>query len=563
MKKTNILYIISIVFVFISIVIFELLYCNSNFMEQILFRKPNYANYNFSFFRMIIYIASIVLIIVFKKQLKDILEEMKESKIRRNVMIVYCVMAILGLIYVTSKLIMNKLLLPKIAVEYIGILLTGICLAYLSKDYVKNIAVITLTISMIFVITIDINNTLDEKRHFMSAYCLSTGQFSFSNAKMEKSFWELGHFNKYTNISKLFENNFKENLIEDYDKSDKPSTPAEYNQLIYVPSAIGIIIAKIFSNNMADIYFAGRLFNLITYAVLVIIALKLLPYKKNTFFVIFSMPLLFALGSVYSADTVSMGIVAIFSAYCLRLKEIDRIEKKQIIKLCLLLVLLSVPKSMTYVFVALIVFTLPLKKIIKQNKKNIQYIIFWGVVALALILLLNTSNGELKADPRGGNTSLLGQIKYLLSNPIEAVKLGINHIRLTLANYNWLKGLNLEIYFSNDADKVFLFMMLFILYVSLTDNSKNFDIKEKILFILAFFITYAISSFMLYIMFTPVGSKEILGYQTRYIFPILPLLMMCLSNSNISLKNTENQELKISYISTFFVILSAIGSTIM
>lgn len=562
MKKINLAYIISVTLVVLCMIIFELLYCNSLFMEQILFNVSNEATYNFSLFRTFIYIVVLAILIVFRKQLKDILIENQNIKIRKYIILIYAFIAMIGIGYVTIKLAQNQLKLPKIAVEYLTIILFDICLLYLSNNYIKNIIVIASTISLLFVITIDVNNTIDEKKHFMSAYCVSTGQFSYQDAKLDRAFMEMGHLIKYTNIEELFENNFEENLIEDYNKNDIPSTPADYNPILYVPSGIGIFIAKLLSNNMADIYFAGRIFNLISYVALIVMSLKILPYKKNTFAVIALMPMLFALGSVYTIDAVTMGLVSIFVAYCLRLKEKENINLKEILIILLLFVLLSLAKSMAYIFVAIIVFMLPLIKILKQNTKKIPYIIIAIVVALALVYILNSSK-EISADPRGGDTNSIEQIKYMISNPIKTIKLGVNHIKLTLMNYNWLTGLNHKIYFSEMADYITLFILIFVLYVSVTDNSKTFNLKEKILFILAFFITYGVTSLILYITFTPVGRDQILGYQTRYIFPILPLLLMCISNNNIYLKNNINRELQITYISTFFIIISVIGSVLM
>lgn len=562
MKKNNIIYILTLVLTFIAIIIFELLYCNSRFISGVLYNTENAMQYNFSLFRMLLYIIILIMLIIFNKKLKGILEETKDSDIRKKVILLYSVASVFAIIYVTYKFIGNKLPLPKIATEYLLIILTGLCLTYLSKDYIKNIIVITSTIALLFVITIDINNTIDEKKHFMSAYCLSTGQFDFNNAKLDKRFFELDNLVKYTNIEDLFENNFKENLTDDYKKEEIESVPAGYNPILYLPSTIGILVAKNLSNNMADIYFAGRLFNLIAYAALIIVALKLLPYKKNTFYVIFLMPMLLALGSVYTVDAVSMGIISIFIAYCFKLKETEHIGLKEILILLLLSVALCIPKSMAYIFVGLIVFILPVIKIFKENKKYIPYII--AIIILALLgVLYSASNKELSEDPRGGNTNIEQQIDYLSSNPLNIIKLGINHIRLTLTNFNWLSGLNNKLYFADISLNVFLFLLLFILYVSITDNSKNLKMKDKILMILAFFITYAFTSLVLYLSFTPVGSNKIEGYQTRYIFPILPLLMICISNPNICLKNTENQKSNITYISTFFIILSAMGSVLM
>ena len=81
------------------------------------------------------------------------------------------------------------------------------------------------------------------------------------------------------------------------------------------------------------------------------------------------MPMLLALASVYSPDGIGTALVALFIAYCLKLHEKDNFNIKEISILLLLLILAASIKSVGYIGISLIIFVLPLKKIIKQNKK--------------------------------------------------------------------------------------------------------------------------------------------------------------------------------------------------
>lgn len=90
---------------------------------------------------------------------------------------------------------------------------------------------------------------------------------------------------------------------------------------------------------------------------------------------------------------------------------------------------------------------------------------------------------------------------------------------------------------------------MFIVYVGITDDSKNFNKREKIIFIITAILTIIMTTTALYLSYTPVGKENVVGYQMRYIFPILPLILMCLSNDKIKNKNTQAESTyKISYV---------------
>lgn len=121
-----------------------------------------------------------------------------------------------------------------------------------------------------------------------------------------------------------FDKYFSEKYEDDYvskEEADIYSLPAPYNPIAYIPSAIGIWIAKILGGSIADIYITGRIFNLIAYLIMIAFAMKILPYKHNVFLTVTLMPMLLALASVYSMDGFTMGAVSIFIAYCLKLHQ--------------------------------------------------------------------------------------------------------------------------------------------------------------------------------------------------------------------------------------------------
>ena len=69
------------------------------------------------------------------------------------------------------------------------------------------------------------------------------------------------------------------------------------------------------------------------------------------------------------------------------------------------------------------------------------------------------------------------------------------------------------------------------------------------------------TSAVLYLTFTPIGSEFLAGYSSRYLFPIILLVLICISNDK--LKNNDNKKneiMKIDFINSLFIIVSLIGA---
>lgn len=558
-QKNNTQLILTAVLYFIMMMIYELFFCNADVMSNLLRNTNIHTQYNFSFYRILLYVIFFIAMFFGQNYLLKGTLENNKSKVKRILVLFYSIMAMFGITFLTYSAIAKQVPMQRIGMLYIAVIMGEICLIYISNDLVKNIIVLTFTFGVMLTVTVDINNALDENKHFASAYNISIGNFNYSNhPKMDERFLKIGTRLKYIENNEFFKNDFEEKII-DINTDDISVTPAEYGVITYIPSGIGIAIAKVFSNNMADIYYSGRLFNLLTFMAILIVAFKILPYKKNTIFSILAMPMIWMMSIVYSADMMAIGFTTIFIAYCLRLYDKEKIEIKDIMLLIGAFVLICIPKSMAYIFVALIAFILPIKKIITDNKKYIPHVIITLMVIIGAVLLV-FSNRKVEDDVRGGEIDSTAQVQYMIENPLADVILIVNHVRLTLLNMNWLAQMNMNLFFCDVAGAIYLLTFLFILLVAITDDSKVLKKKDKFIFWIVFFLVFAMNSIVLYLKFTVVGSKEIRGFQARYIFPILSLFLIPLGNHTITIKNKENMQLFIQLLVPMFLFLGEIGN---
>ena len=80
------------------------------------------------------------------------------------------------------------------------------------------------------------------------------------------------------------------------------------------------------------------------------------------------------------------------------------------------------------------------------------------------------------------------------------------------------------------------------------------------IFILGFLITFAATSGMLYLTFTEIGKDIVSGYQTRYILPVLPLLLISVANKTVRVRRKMNMNRNIAYVATMFLLLGVFGT---
>ena len=558
LMNKNIINVITIILYALAMITFELMYCNAANISK--FIQGQGMEYNFSLCRLVMYAVFFVFYFIFKNRFIEEAIKVNENKCKRILIYITLIATIVTLIISAFVAFQKSMYIRTISIILISMLMGSVFVIYVSNNHIKNIILTVMTIGMVFTITTKFNHAVDEKRHFMSALNLSYFNFDYAeNPITDLEIEKLPQLSKFSTIDEFLEDDYTPQVSEEVNKADVPSLPAEYNFLMYTAPAIGIFIAKTLGGSIIDLYIMGRIFNLILYGILISIATKLLPYKKNVFMIIFLMPMSLLLAASYSIDGVCIGVVSIFIAYCLKLKkEKDVISLKDFLILAGLFIILLLAKSMSYLMVGVMVFMLPIIPSLKKNKKYLPIIITVFLIACIILgtLVIYVKNTRIISDTRAnGNVSVSEQLENLLHNPIFDIRLLILHIRNTLFNFNWLTMLNDQVFFTHNATYVMLPLLLFLLYVALTEDDYNFKVKDKIVMILSFLLTFFMTSMVLYLSFTPVGKLSIDGYQTRYILPILSLLLFCVSNNKVKTIKSKNRNMNISIISSAFIMI--------
>ena len=400
----------------------------------------------------------------------------------------------------------------------------------------------------------------------MSAFNLANFNFDYAKEPItDVKLNEIPHFTKFTLIDDLLKEKYTPELTYNVEMEDVPSTPATYPFIAYVAPAIGIFLAKTFGGSIADLYFFGRIFNLLLYAILCFIALKILPFKKNILATIMAFPYLILLSASFSIDGFCMGVVAIFIAYCFKIyKEKETITLKNVGILLGLFILMLTAKSMSYIFVAAIALILPIMKTLKKNKKYIPIIaIITVIVAIGILVLgIYIKNTQVTTDTRIKDTDAEQQLHLILHDPAGDFTVATNQVKTTLLNHTWYDLLHPDIFFKQDGKYLLFILELFLLYVAITEDDYNFKFKDKIIMVISFLLVYAMTSAVLYISCTPVGADTVNGYQTRYILPILPLLLFGLSTKKLKKDKSKNRNMLIQLTMSLFLVCSVLQTYI-
>ncbi len=547
------IFIITSVLYIAIILLYELFYCNYEFFTKRL------VHYNFSFYRLIVYISIFMVFLKFKNRLiKDVIDSFN-SEIKCYFLDITLILTILfSIIIIINVNIMKKINLYAI-VSLISFLAFDIFAIYTSNNIYKNIIITSLIFGSIFSISVTINNQLDEKRHFLSSYSIAIGSLNLKYATIDES---VASMPRQMNIEKFvtyFHEKPTGELNKDFSDRDIKDTPNDfyYYTTSYFISGLGIFIAKTLGGSIADIYITGRIFNILGYTILVLLTIKVMPYKKHIAYALLFMPMLLALGSVYSPDAISTALCALFMGYCLKLYEKSKIYTKDILILILLALLAASIKSVGYIAISLIIFILPLKKIIKENKKLMIYILIFIIIIFTVIISATKNSINAPGDPRVKDTNTTEQFYYVINNPLKYCKILVHHTIGTFISLEGLSFLNAPMFFDTTYNKVFIMILTYLLFISVTDSSKQLTVKNRLIFILSFLIVFAMTSTSMYLSYTPVGANSINGYQMRYLFPILLLLLTSISIKKFELENKfEYLNLYICYPPAIFLIIS-------
>ncbi len=421
--------------------------------------------------------------------------------------------------------------------------------SFFIKNQEKIFVVIVLFMGLLFISRAGFRlPSWDEQIHFENAWNNSF----FTNIKTNIEIEDFEHAEGVTkqdnNIDdqEVWINYYEENSNE-LSVTETKSPIISYNMIAYLPSSFVLAIGRLL-NIPFNIYLElGKLANLITYIIIFVIAMKLCPNIKNMIFILGMIPTCVFQASSYTYDYWVNAFIIL--GVGLMLEEFISLDKLNVKKFIISVIAIAVgccPKAI-YILVLIPWLFIDKDKFRDKKDKKIVYCTVAGIFAVGILsfiipLLVGLGGGaDIYTDERGGETSVGGQIKYILSNPFAYGKLLFGSIIGTFNEYMFGSPIYSFFAYSGQSKGISVNLMeILLLGTAVTETGyavksrkttgKNYKIVMGSIIILTIILIWT----ALYLSFTPVGNSSINGVQARYYIPLLLPFYGLFYNDNIT-----------------------------
>lgn len=314
-----------------------------------------------------------------------------------------------------------------------------------------------------------------------------------------------------------------------------------YKSVVYMPVAIAMMILRGIGLNLSLIILGAKLAGMLFYLYIVYRGMKHLKNGKMVVAAASTMPGAMFIIANFNYDYWLIGLTLYSTCYIVgEYQNPDKYIKIKDFVYIIASTLLGIAVKVVYIPLLGIIAFLPKKKFEKKNGIVAFRCFFCGIVICAIIgfAILIFGGGLGIGDTRGGEEiNAMGQIKYILSNPLQYTKTLLTFIKdywsiKKIPDYNTATA-----YLMKPAG-YWGYVAAFMLLVMLYDRSDNNTVKWYLSAssILIGFITSCMVATALYVVYNPVGSLSIVGCQARYLFPIIVSGMLVVSRIYIPIK---------------------------
>lgn len=427
-------------------------------------------------------------------------------------------------------------------------------------------------------------NSWDEQAHFKNVYTISGGrtvtwtQAAWDTA--ERTNFRCNTKEEYAQLRALMEQRDDEIAVV----AERPTLRIPHQFISYLPMALFVWAGKLLHLPFAALFALGKLGNLLFYVTVMFWAIRLAKEKKLLLTFLAMTPTLLFLATAYTYDSVIFSLLTLGCVLWCRetFYAKERMHMPSVIAAGLLFLFGSLSKPVYLPFV-LLMLLLPQ---IRRQKKKVKAALGAGLLlAVALVTLLfvlpvvsNALSGDFSygGDIRGGDTSVAGQAVSMLRHPWESMKLVAGSV-FHLENFRNLGNAGSDSYFFLNlmmlnyssmgtlSDKwcILLLPLLTLLFLYREDGEGDrsaYRLVEKTVIWLVLLASVLLIWISMYLTFTPVGSEEIAGVQTRYYLPLLYLLSLLFPGGKIRLQIKEKSMVRAALLSANIFQAAAICS---
>lgn len=368
----------------------------------------------------------------------------------------------------------------------------------------------------------------DDGMHFEQSLYLTQGIYSVaSEAEIKEIFMEAP--------AKL------EELIS-LDSSRIMLTNAEAflpERFAHIGSTIGLWMGRLIGAPFNVVFKLGKATNLALYIIVIFCAMRRLESGKVFFATISLMPTMVFLASNYSCDAFVTSFIALSMAYFIGSiqRKDEKITTREIINIFSAMIIGTLQKP-PYAFLTMLFLCLPREKFV--NEKQRKWFISFAFLTIIVVFFYTFARSFIIGgieDTRGGdNVNAVEQVKYILSDIPNFLRLLFTRIG------KWLNPRNAYEYISNfynlGSYKIGSWLLIPLIASAFIGNNIEISRKIKMWTLAVCFAQLLIIATIFYIVYTPVGTDEIYGCQSRYIYPVLyPMLLITFAGVVPKIKN--------------------------
>jgi uncharacterized membrane protein len=417
------------------------------------------------------------------------------------------------------------------------------------KIYISSVEIclilLLLTFGLPMILLIPPGAGYDEEDHLvrvweLSAFSFIPGQLSAEELKYPTMFRDLAY--RQQTVSGIVDGGFWQTYAEIplYERGyvhREINTKSVYSPALLFPQAISMrYLGRQADLPALTVFYLCRLAGLLSYVILVWLAIRLIPFGKWILLVLTASPMALFQATTISTDAISNGIGFLFIAGCLRAAQLKEIDWKECGNLILLIFLLFLAKLNLIPLILLPFLLIPASKFTRKG-------IYAFLLATTVILFVVEVAGwniltSRHLDPLLANeANLTAQLLYIAGHPFiflqtilkDLVTNGLVYFR------GWINGYG---YFYWTPPQIVSLFFLLSLGSALLSSSAPEQVSRKshIVFIFLFIAGYLATILSLYVSFTPVGLDEILGVQGRYFIPLALLLFLSISSLLVTRK---------------------------
>ena len=403
-------------------------------------------------------------------------------------------------------------------------------------------ALLLSTVSIVFFLIVPLNDVPDEETHFLRSFEVSCGQLLSKHGE-DNGQNELG-------------GNYLPRALHDF---NDPQAEINWNDVTYYnfagaslysptnyfPQALGMKIARIFTNNVSKIFYAGRVGAYLFFLFCCLLAIYWIPFGIRPFTIILLFPMTLQEGISLSADSITIGLSVLFFALVIRLASRSQKIRKIDMALLLLISCLLALSKIVYIVLIFLIWLIPKEQFKNKAHYRITMIAIPIVAVIVNGMWLMISSSYLTEFREGVAPG--EQVRFVLMN----IPTYINTIVRTV----WMNG---SLWISSAIGSslgwfvipvnglVWIgFFCAYTVELAATRVSGIWnDAKRKMIAAFVLLSGFGLICTSLYVQWTEVGYEWIEGIQGRYFIPLLPVfsLLILMSGKRTSSENRSQKE---------------------